>query len=222
MPSTAPVQVTADALHALAKAGLSAVPIIGGPAAELFQYFIQPPLQRRQLAWMQQVGQELKRLELCGLDLQSLQTNEAFVTAAIRATHIAIRTHSAEKLNSLKNALTSIAIAPEHDESQEQLFLTLIDDLTVDHIRILSFLNAPPPESLQFRYKRMPQLLEEAIPSLKGRLPFYYQLMQDLYNRGLLSTSLHRDDHLSPADLRDGRTTHLGKAFVAFIQGAEA
>ena len=45
-----------DTAHAIAKAGISAIPVIGGPAAELFQYVVQPPLEKRREKWMRQVG----------------------------------------------------------------------------------------------------------------------------------------------------------------------
>ena len=47
-----PERSMADAAHALVKAGLSAIPMVGGPAVELFQYVVQPPLERRREAWM--------------------------------------------------------------------------------------------------------------------------------------------------------------------------
>lgn len=35
-----PQMTSGDAVHALAKAGLSAIPVVGGPAVELFQYVV--------------------------------------------------------------------------------------------------------------------------------------------------------------------------------------
>jgi len=43
---TVPKQSKGDVVHTLAKAGLSAIPVMGGPAAELFQCVIQPPLAK--------------------------------------------------------------------------------------------------------------------------------------------------------------------------------
>lgn len=58
-----------DALHAIAKAGLSVIPVIGGPAVELFQYVVQPPLEKRRAEWMASVGEKLHELEEKGLSL---------------------------------------------------------------------------------------------------------------------------------------------------------
>ena len=61
-----------DAAHAIAKAVLSAIPLIGGPAVELFQSVIQPPLEKRRELWMVSVGEKLYELEANGFNLESL------------------------------------------------------------------------------------------------------------------------------------------------------
>ena len=42
-----PKQSKGDVAHSLTKAGLSVIPVVGGPAVELFQLLIQPPLEKR-------------------------------------------------------------------------------------------------------------------------------------------------------------------------------
>jgi hypothetical protein len=58
-----PTSTAGDKLHAVVMAGLSAIPIVGGPATELFQAVIQPPLEKRRHEWMAKVGEDLQRLE---------------------------------------------------------------------------------------------------------------------------------------------------------------
>ena len=96
-----------DAAHAIVKAGLSAVPMVGGPAVELFQYLVQPPLDKRREAWMKEVGEKLQELERKGLDLAKLQDNEPFISAVMQASQAALRTHKAEKLAALRNAAST-------------------------------------------------------------------------------------------------------------------
>ena len=55
-----------DAAHAVVKAGLSSIPIVGGAATELFNAFITPPIERRRRAWMEEVGNALQKLETEG------------------------------------------------------------------------------------------------------------------------------------------------------------
>jgi hypothetical protein len=92
-----------DSANALAKAGLSLIPVVGGPAVELFQLVVQSPLDRRRSEWMAQVGERLQILEQEGLNLQKLQDNEQFITAVMRASAAAIKTR-----RSIKNNATGI------------------------------------------------------------------------------------------------------------------
>ena len=65
-----PKRTGGDAAHAVVKAGLSAVPVVGGTAVELFQYVVQPPLEKRREKWMTDVGEKLHELESNGLKLE--------------------------------------------------------------------------------------------------------------------------------------------------------
>ena len=116
-----PIQSKGDVAHTLAKAGLSAIPVVGGPAVELFQYLIQPPLEKRRGEWMAQVGEKLQELEAKGLKLDELQKNEEFVSAVMHASQIALRTHQAAKLDALRNAIINVAKGQAPDEALPQL-----------------------------------------------------------------------------------------------------
>src|SRR5450756_183611 len=125
-----PVRSIADGIHALAKTALSAIPVIGGPAAELFQYVVQPSLEKRRAEWMRSVGDKLKELEAKGLDLSSLQRNEQFVSSIMQASQAALRTHNAEKLAALRNAAVNVALGQSPDETVQHILLTLVDQLS--------------------------------------------------------------------------------------------
>ena len=36
-----------DAIHFIARALISAIPVLGGPGTELFQFLLRPPLEKR-------------------------------------------------------------------------------------------------------------------------------------------------------------------------------
>jgi hypothetical protein len=211
-----PSRTTGDFAHALAKAGLSSVPVVGGAAVEFFQLLIQPPIEKRRDAWMAAIGERLHALEKNGLDLTVLQQNEQFLTATMKATQIALRSHSAEKLASLRNAIVAVALGAEPDETLQHVFLALIDELSEMHIRILALLNEPKLPSTAASFT-VPEIVEAAIPSLREQSPLYYQLVLDLYTRGLLRTRLHPHDHLSREEASRSRTTELGRTFLHFI-----
>ena len=43
----APEEFDGDKAHHLAKVAFSAIPVLGGTAAELFQWLIEPPIEKR-------------------------------------------------------------------------------------------------------------------------------------------------------------------------------
>ena len=211
-----PVQSKGDAAHAIAKAGLSAIPIVGGPAVELFQYIIQPPLEKRRGEWMAQVGEKLQELEANGLKLDELQNNEEFVSAVMHALQIALRTHQVAKLDALRNAILNVAKGQAPDEALQNVFLNLIDSFTELHLRILKVFQAPsPPPSMSMG--GLGSVLEHNIPELRGNRELYDQLWKDLYSRGLVNTD-HLHVTMTGHGLGQKRTTGIGDAFLKFIE----
>jgi len=53
----------ADHLHSIIRAGMSAVPVFGGPGVELFNVLVTPSLEKRRQEWMDAVAEGLKKLE---------------------------------------------------------------------------------------------------------------------------------------------------------------
>jgi hypothetical protein len=210
-----PKPTAGDAAHALAKAGLSMIPVAGGPAVELFQHLVQPPLERRRTEWMEQVGEKLQSLEQNGLNLSDLQNNEQFITAVMQASTAAIRTHKTEKLAALRNAVINIATDQGPEETIQHLLLSFIDEFSEMHLRVLAFAHAPKPPS-GISAGGLGHVLEDNIPSLRGQRGLYDQLWKDLYLRGLINTeSLHV--MMTGNGLGQCRTTDLGKALLRLI-----
>lgn len=207
-----------DAAHAIAKAGLSAIPLVGGPAAELFQYIVQPPLEKRRVRWMVDVGEKLKELEVKGLSLESLQSNEQFVTAILHASRVALLTHQASKLDALRNAILNVAKGRAPDETLQHLFFGFVGSLTEQHLQILKIFQAPtPPPNTSMG--GLGHVLEHNIPELRNCKELYTQLWRDLYSRGLLNTD-GLNVTISGNGLSAKRTTNLGDDFLKFIAEA--
>lgn len=205
-----------DAAHALIKAGLSAIPIVGSPAAELFQHVIQPPLEKRRGEWMEQVGKKLQELEENGLNLEDLQQNEEFVSAVMHASQIALRTHQKAKRDALRNAVLNIATGQAPVEALQNVFLNLVDSFTELHLQILKVFQSPPPPP-NMTMGGLSRVLEFNIPELRGNRELYDQLWKDLYTRGLVNTDgLHVT--MSGRGLSEKRTTGIGDAFLKFIE----
>jgi hypothetical protein len=175
-----------DAVHAIAKAGLSAVPVVGGPAVELFHYVIQPPLEKRREEWMTRVGEALSNLENEGLNIENLRDNEQFVSVVMQAWQIAVRTHQQEKLEMLRNAVLNVATGQSTDDSLQAMFLNFIDVFTVWHMRVLRFAQAPAANS-NLMAGGLAHILEDAFPELRGQREFYDSVWRDLFQRGLVT-----------------------------------
>ena len=214
-----PKKTKGDAAHAIAKAGLSAIPVIGGSAAELFQNVIQPPLEKRRIEWMQQVGEKIQELEENGLKIEDLQENEEFISAVMHASQIALKTHKNEKLKALRNAILNIAKGQAPEETLQNIFLNLIDSFTELHICILKlFQNPEPPPNLSMG--GLSDVIEHNIKELRGRQDLYDQIWMDLYSHGLVNTdNLHVT--MTVHSLRQKRTTGMGDAFLKFIAGSQ-
>ncbi len=217
-----------DHAHLALKAALSAVPVFGSPAAELFAAIITPPLARRRDEWLQSLAEGLAVLQerVKGFKVESLAHNEVFVSAALQASRVALQTHQEEKLKALRNALLNIAIGRAPDEDQQAMFLSYLETLTSWHIRMLKFFDAPlrlaAERGIRTDYSFVGALahpLEEAYPELRGRRDFYDQITRDLRARGFLNSD---DDvlHVMMTGARLGakRTTEIADQFLAFIQ----
>jgi hypothetical protein len=177
-----------DVVHAVVKAGLSALPIAGGPLVELFQQLVQPPLEGRRIEWMKAVGQKLEELDGRGIRIEDLGQNEEFVSAVMHASQIALRTHRAEKIDALKNAIFNVAAGQSPGEALEHMFLEWIDSLSVLHLQLLKHFQQPTvPPGLSMG--GISNVIEYNFPELQGQRYIYDQVWKDLFTRGLVTTN---------------------------------
>ncbi len=214
-----------DGIHRIAKAAISAVPLISGPAVELFSALLTPPLDRRRDEWLSYCYRGLKQLEekIEGFTVEGLFQDEAFVTAFVRASRAAVNDHQKEKLKALRNAILNSARSTDLDENRQLMFLNLIDRMTELHLRVLIFLSNPKKP-----------LREMGVSDMKGTrggslLPYlreyFHSPKSDLLSLGMFVADLQAS-RLIVADvygektgmsLYAGRATPAGEQLVAFI-----
>ena len=60
---TPPETSGGDHAHAVTRAGLSSIPLVGGAAAELFSALVTPPLEARLEGWRETVGEALQTID---------------------------------------------------------------------------------------------------------------------------------------------------------------
>lgn len=215
-----PESSSRDTAHTLVRAGISAIPVLGGPAAELFNLVIQPPLEKRRVEWMNTVAERISRLEKeNGLDVDSLKDNDEFISAVMYASTLAIRTHNESKLNALRNAISNIAEGRAPDETLQHIYLNLVDSLTELHLRILKAFqgpNVPPGLSMG----GLGNVLEHNLPDMRGQKGIYQQMWKDLFARGLLVGD-NLNLTMTGSGLGQKQTTPLADGFLQFISDQE-
>jgi hypothetical protein len=135
-----PKKSGADVACAVGKAALSSVPVVGGPAAEMLGLVFGPPLERRKAQWLERLAGAVNEVQekVSELTPEKLSQDEAFVSTAMRATEIAVRTHQKEKLEALRNAVVCAALPGAPDDTLKQIFLNHVDSLTPLHLQILA------------------------------------------------------------------------------------
>jgi hypothetical protein len=207
----------------IAEAGISAIPVVGGPLAVLSE-FLAEPYSRRQQSWLEQLAGVVSELQDRVSDLSKpLDDNEQFLTAVLHANQIAMRTHQEEKLRALRNAVRNSALKSAPDDDRQLIFLRFIDELTVSHIRALAVFDDPvaavAAAGKQFKILGggLQLLLFHCVPELNGQDPFCEQLCRDLENRGLIAQGSKLNVMMTPQGMLTPRTTDLGKQFLAFI-----
>lgn len=214
-----------DIAHKIVKTALGSVPVVGNGLSELFTTIIAEPSSKRRDKILMQIDTKINELVLKvnNFDINSLATNEVFLSMVSQAYQIAMRTHQEEKIEALLNTITNSAIG-NTEENLQHMFIMFIDSFTEWHLRIL-FLMDNPVKSLQdkglqtdFMMGSISQIFIHVYPELKGKEEFYKQIVKDLYNRGLINT---RDDSINGMMTGSGmvtsRTTDMGKQFINFI-----
>jgi len=220
-----PKKTAGDLAHAVVRAAVSAVPVVGGPAVEMLGLVFGPPLEKRRQEWLKELAAAVGELQekVTGITPEKLSEDPAFVTTAMRASEIAVRTHQQEKLDALRNAIVNSKLPGAPEETLQDMFLHYVDAFTPLHMRILSFFH-DPPGWMQGHGVLRPNLylgspaglLEVSMLELAGRRDFYDRLMDDLVQRGLMTGGgMHTS--MTEQGFYASRTTPLGEEFLEFI-----
>lgn len=213
-----------DHAYTVVKAAVSAIPGVGGSAAELMGLVIAPPLVKRRDEWLVSIAQGLQDLEarVAGFSIGAVASNDVFITAVLHATAVAVKNHQKEKLAALRNAVLNAALPNSPNADLQLLFLRWVDSLTPMHIGLLSLLSNPET----WQYSELPNNLPGAMGTVKNVMYLGYpalyaqgtvadKVMNDIASEGLVGNpSAHQVDGcivLAP------RVTELGMNFLAFI-----
>jgi hypothetical protein len=227
-PPKSPLEPGAgDVIQTLTRAVFSAVPVLGGPAAELLNLVVVPPIQKRTIEWLNDLGERVRQLEEQGrITVESLKGNEVFADTVLRAMRAASATGQEEKRHALRNAVLNATLPNPLDGSIQQVFLGFIDDFTVWHLRALKLFQDPklwaarlPYEYQRLSHPSLAKLLHGAFPELisNNDAGFSGLLWRDLERAGLVAPAVFDEPRKADETLM-GRTTGFGELFLRFVE----
>lgn len=212
-----PEETAGDKVYAVARAALSSVPLVGSAGAELMGLVLAPPLVKRRDEWLDSLATRLRDLEekVQGFKVENLADNEAFVSATLQATQVALRTHEKEKLDALRNAVLNVAVGKMPDEGLRTIFLGLVEALTPVHLRLLAIVDDADEND--------PRLVLRAIRMESLRLRDEHGEIVAQLVRGLRDAGLVKAAEIPPASRPEpeipfyGVITAFGRAFLTFV-----
>ncbi|HZS62004.1 MAG TPA: hypothetical protein VFA43_22220 [Gemmatimonadaceae bacterium] len=201
------------------KAAVTAVAVSLG--WQLVQAIFAPRYRERVESWMDEVADALGDLadRIDDLSPEALNENPAFITALAHATQIAGRTHQAEKLALLRDAVLNAAARTEPDEDLQLVFLQAVDQFTPWHVRVLDLFQDPKARGFNsetWTAGSRAHVLEAAFPEIRAHPDFVRLLVRDLYTRGFLSVD-SLGGQVSGSGMVQKLTTPLGDRFLRFV-----
>lgn len=220
-----------DVGHAIAKSVLSAIPVVGGSAAEIFSLILEPPITKRRDEFLISVYKELKSLneKFEDFNIEELVKDDIFITSLIHAVPVAVKNHQMEKITALKNIVLNSALPNAPDEDKQLMFLDFIDSFTSWHLKLLLLFDAPEKYASKndinfpdWHSGSIRSVIELVFPVLIGKKQFTTQVWNDLYNHGLLNTPTDSLNTLMTGQgMTSPRTTELGNEFLNFIRNPQ-
>ena len=227
-PNTAVPDWAITVVEAGVSGGASLIPGVGGvvsAAAILLAKGLRAPIERRERAYVEAIAAGVEALRGRVADVEGRISSDSFVTAFLHAGHISMRTHQSEKRQALRNAVLNVAAGAAPDDDLQIVFLSLIDQFTPWHLRLLAYLD-DPVTWLERHDRAIPAnpgldgitLVDYAFPELTLRDSSTMIYLAHLATQGLLHDGWNeRAPYRARGTRGASRTSDLGKQFLAFI-----
>lgn len=221
-----PEKIAADHGHLAARVGISVVPYLGGPALEIFNALVVPPIEKRRYRWMELVGSSIRELQQKeGKIVERLQQDETFQSVLLQASWAAARNHQEEKLIALRTAIQNAAVA---SNDTQLLFVRYVDELTPTHLVVMNFFAAREKDVAGIaKFADLHEIFVK-INGAEVEQMFFKLVCEDLHQRGLIRISSYLEDYpglydvtnIISEDTKDLPylvVSELGRSFVAFV-----
>ena len=216
------------------KGSVSSIPAVGGLLSELIDLAQTNIANKRFEQWRDMIEKELRRLnEVKSITIEDLSKNELFVACLQVATAGAMRAHEREKRQRFANALFSAASDDTIDNDKKINFISLLNDYTTSHIRILDYYSRDhdepaieTPSRNLFRTATSPTS-ESPMKGIAENLPVFSKdpaFVQNITRRLVLDGLVDDVDLYKPVSkevARGRKTTDYGDEFLKFIQNPD-
>ncbi len=188
---TPPRPTSGDTAHLVVSSLLS--PLFGAP--ELFRRFVTPPLEKRQIAWMEVVAESLRHLEnQTRISVDDFTKNESFVSVVLQATIVAIRNHHEEKRRALANCILNAGIQTNLNDDLKLAFVRFVDELSPTHILLLRAIRDHQIEIVTYKsYEGLYHFLLNEI-TISPTPDVFKMMCLELQARGLIRISSDMED----------------------------
>jgi hypothetical protein len=211
-PDATAVDVGLGTVRAL----VALVPVVGGAADELMTMGVSSPVQKRRDDWFRGLGAAVEKLARDGAcpPVEKLVEDEKFVTATIRATHIAIGTHRGDKHRYLHNILTRIAAGKGAHEEMWGIYFRLIEDFGAPHMQLLRLFSNEERRQRSGHCHTYAQYISEGLgKQARNPCSFMYPIaIADMHARGLIKTR-GMEEKFETTDV----ITYFGHGFLRFV-----
>jgi hypothetical protein len=116
----------------------ASIPIAGGTLSVILDKYLPSELQRRKDNIIDSLTEDLENLK-SEIDLIKLESPE-YLTVFLKVLKRAVDEHHQEKIIAFRNILLNEAIAPSSEFDEITFYIRMVEDLTVDQIRILNLI----------------------------------------------------------------------------------
>ncbi|KAB7696304.1 hypothetical protein [Plesiomonas shigelloides] len=211
-----------DKVHRIARAGIAAIPMLGGTSVELLNSIIAPPHEVRTTKWLHKLTEAVNLLiETYNINQESLSNNDKFFSAIIRSSDIALRTSEDTMLNALASGLVFSATTQDKDEAIITLYLLSLSRLTSLHLTLTKYIADLPPvdRTVDLTEEKQMQFYTELnkYDSKYDTSHLINRLMQDLVNEKIVEIEPGAMMSMRGPNYIHMRLSPFGKELVDFI-----
>ncbi len=180
------VEEASDKIHRVIRTAIGMSPIASGAILEGFNLLWKPPAESRAEQWMTDIIEALNKLAERQNGIESLIVGEEFQSLLISVNQLILKHHPPEQIEYFKNAVINGITNPSLVYDKKVTFLSLLDELTVSHIRIMRLLTdgilwGIDKETTESRYPYfVAKKLFELSSDLSDERQFVEKIVQDL------------------------------------------